>query len=39
MQNQIEGITALMDLRSCTDSITFDVKGVEGQVLAMVVGF
>ena len=32
MQNQIEGITALMDLRSCTDSITFDVKGVEGQV-------
>ena len=32
MQNQIEGITALMDLRSCTDSITFDVKGVEGRV-------
>lgn len=32
MQNQIEGITALMDLRTCTDSITFDVKGVEGKV-------
>ena len=28
MQNQIEG----MDLRTCTDSITFDVKGVEGKV-------
>jgi prophage antirepressor-like protein len=25
-------ITALMDLRNCTDHITFDVKGVEGQV-------
>jgi len=28
MQNQIEG----MDLRTCTDSITFDVKGVERKV-------
>ena len=32
MENKIEGITALMDLRNCTDHITFDVKGVESQV-------
>ena len=32
MQNEIQGITALMDLKTCTDSITFDVKGVEGKV-------
>jgi prophage antirepressor-like protein len=30
--NQIERITALMDLNACTDYVTFDVKGVEGKV-------
>lgn len=32
MQNEIEGVKALMDLKTCTDYITFDVKGVEGRV-------